>query len=97
MIKQLLAELTPRENVRRGECHADQETSGYQSHAEITPKELYLNRRQFMLSASAMALSAGAALGWLRRSGTIGQRLCRRETRQRQEELLQHQRKAKLV
>ncbi len=31
--------------------------------AEITPKEYYLNRRQFMLSASAMALSAGAILG----------------------------------
>ena len=29
--------------------------------AEITPKELYLNRRQFMTSASAIALSAGVA------------------------------------
>ncbi len=29
--------------------------------AEITPKEMYLNRRQFMTSASAMALSAGVA------------------------------------
>ena len=33
--------------------------------AEITPKELYLNRRQFILSASAMALSTGAILGGL--------------------------------
>jgi methionine sulfoxide reductase catalytic subunit len=30
--------------------------------AEITPKELYFNRRQFMVSASATALAAGAAL-----------------------------------
>ena len=30
--------------------------------SEITPKELYLNRRQFMLSASASAVTAGAAL-----------------------------------
>lgn len=29
---------------------------------EITPKELYLNRRQFMASASAAAIGAGAAL-----------------------------------
>ena len=33
--------------------------------AEITPKEHYLNRRQFMLSASAMVLSSGAILGGL--------------------------------
>ena len=31
--------------------------------SEITPKDLYLNRRQFMLSASALALSTGAILG----------------------------------
>ena len=30
--------------------------------SEITPQELYLNRRQFMLSASVTAVSAGAAL-----------------------------------
>ena len=30
--------------------------------AEITPKEHYLNRRQFMISTSAMALGAGAIL-----------------------------------
>jgi sulfoxide reductase catalytic subunit YedY len=30
--------------------------------AEITPKELYLNRRQFIASASATALTTGAAL-----------------------------------
>jgi methionine sulfoxide reductase catalytic subunit len=30
--------------------------------SEITPKDLYLNRRQFILAASATALSAGAAL-----------------------------------
>jgi sulfoxide reductase catalytic subunit YedY len=30
--------------------------------SEITAKELYLNRRQFMLSASATAVTAGAAL-----------------------------------
>ncbi len=30
--------------------------------SEITPKELYLNRRQFIASASAAALTAGAAL-----------------------------------
>src|SRR5918994_34911 len=30
--------------------------------SEITPKELYLNRRQFIASASAVALTAGAAL-----------------------------------
>ena len=35
--------------------------------AEITPKEHYLNRRQFMLSASAMVLSSGAILGGLTR------------------------------
>ncbi|MGH7874469.1 MAG: protein-methionine-sulfoxide reductase catalytic subunit MsrP [Candidatus Binatia bacterium] len=29
--------------------------------AEITPKELYLNRRQFIMSSSAIALAAGAA------------------------------------
>ena len=33
--------------------------------AEITPKENYLDRRQFILSASAMALSTGAMLGGL--------------------------------
>ena len=33
--------------------------------AEITPKEHYLNRRRFMLSASAMVLSSGAMLGGL--------------------------------
>ncbi|MGZ9156988.1 MAG: protein-methionine-sulfoxide reductase catalytic subunit MsrP, partial [Candidatus Binatia bacterium] len=32
---------------------------------EITPKEHYLNRRQFMLSAAAMALSSGPTLGGL--------------------------------
>ena len=31
--------------------------------AEITPKELYMNRRQFMLSASALALGSEAILG----------------------------------
>jgi sulfoxide reductase catalytic subunit YedY len=30
--------------------------------SEITPKELYLNRRQFIAAASAMALTTGAAL-----------------------------------
>src|SRR6266545_5554855 len=30
--------------------------------SEITPKELYLNRRQFIASASALALTAGAGL-----------------------------------
>ena len=33
--------------------------------SEITPKDLYLNRRQFLLSASATALSAGAVLSGL--------------------------------
>jgi len=33
--------------------------------SEITPKDLYLNRRQFILTASATALSAGAALSGL--------------------------------
>jgi sulfoxide reductase catalytic subunit YedY len=33
--------------------------------AEITPKELYMNRRQFIRAASAMALAAGGALGGL--------------------------------
>jgi methionine sulfoxide reductase catalytic subunit len=33
--------------------------------SEITPKDLYLNRRQFILAASATALSAGAALSGL--------------------------------
>jgi sulfoxide reductase catalytic subunit YedY len=33
--------------------------------SEITPKELYLNRRQFMASASAKTLTAGAALAGL--------------------------------
>ncbi|MPZ76587.1 MAG: protein-methionine-sulfoxide reductase catalytic subunit MsrP [Deltaproteobacteria bacterium] len=33
--------------------------------AVITPKEFYLNRRQFMLSASAAALATGAALSGL--------------------------------
>jgi sulfoxide reductase catalytic subunit YedY len=31
--------------------------------AEITPKELYVNRRQFILAASASAISTGALLG----------------------------------
>ncbi|HWO41519.1 MAG TPA: protein-methionine-sulfoxide reductase catalytic subunit MsrP [Candidatus Eisenbacteria bacterium] len=31
--------------------------------SEITPKELYLNRRQFILAASASAISAGALFG----------------------------------
>jgi sulfoxide reductase catalytic subunit YedY len=33
--------------------------------AEITPKELYMNRRQFITGASAVAVSAGAALAGL--------------------------------
>jgi methionine sulfoxide reductase catalytic subunit len=33
--------------------------------SEITPKDLYFNRRQFILAASATALSAGAALSGL--------------------------------
>src|SRR6266542_2338338 len=33
--------------------------------SEITPKDLYLSRRQFLLSASATALSAGAVLSGL--------------------------------
>ena len=33
--------------------------------SEITPKDLYLNRRQFLLSASATAISAGAVLSGL--------------------------------
>jgi methionine sulfoxide reductase catalytic subunit len=33
--------------------------------SEITPKDLYLNRRQFILAASATALSAGIALSGL--------------------------------
>ena len=33
--------------------------------SEITPKPIYINRRQFILAASASALSAGAALGGL--------------------------------
>jgi len=33
--------------------------------SEITPKDLYLNRRQFILAASATALSAGVALSGL--------------------------------
>ena len=33
--------------------------------AEITPRELYLNRRQFILSASAAALATGTALSGL--------------------------------
>jgi methionine sulfoxide reductase catalytic subunit len=33
--------------------------------SEITPKDLYLNRRQFILAASATALSAGAVLSGL--------------------------------
>lgn len=33
--------------------------------SEITPKELYLSRRQFVLAASATAVSAGATLGGL--------------------------------
>jgi methionine sulfoxide reductase catalytic subunit len=35
------------------------------SSAEITPKDVYLNRRQFIRAASATAISAGAALGGL--------------------------------
>jgi sulfoxide reductase catalytic subunit YedY len=33
--------------------------------SEITPKDLYMNRREFILAASAVALSAGAALSGL--------------------------------
>jgi methionine sulfoxide reductase catalytic subunit len=33
--------------------------------SEITPKDLYMNRREFILAASATALSAGAALSGL--------------------------------
>jgi sulfoxide reductase catalytic subunit YedY len=33
--------------------------------SEITPRDLYLNRRQFILAASATALSAGAVLSGL--------------------------------
>jgi methionine sulfoxide reductase catalytic subunit len=33
--------------------------------SEITPKDLYINRREFILAASAAALSAGAALSGL--------------------------------
>jgi len=40
--------------------------------AEITPKEHYLNRRQFMISASAMALGAGAIFGGADLGGDLG-------------------------
>jgi sulfoxide reductase catalytic subunit YedY len=40
---------------------------------EITPKELYLNRRQFIRAASATALSAGGLLGWLEPSFAPGE------------------------
>ena len=33
--------------------------------SEITPKDLYMNRREFIVAASAAALSAGAALSGL--------------------------------
>jgi len=33
--------------------------------SEITPKDLYLNRRQFLRSASATVLCASAVLSWL--------------------------------
>ena len=33
--------------------------------SEITPKELYMNRREFIKSASAVAVSAGATLAGL--------------------------------
>ena len=65
--------------------------------SEVTPSELYLNRRQFMLSASATAVSAGSALAgfdlFLGRKPSS----CRRTDYQLKEELLQHQREAKLV
>jgi sulfoxide reductase catalytic subunit YedY len=38
--------------------------------SEITPKELYLSRRQFILSGSAMAIATGAALGGLELGAT---------------------------
>src|SRR5262245_14353395 len=33
--------------------------------SEITPRDLYMNRREFILAVSAAALSAGTALGGL--------------------------------
>jgi len=39
--------------------------------AEITPREHYLNRRQFMLSTTAMALGAGAILSGADLSGVV--------------------------
>ena len=33
--------------------------------SEITPKDLYMNRRQFIIAASATALSTGAVLSGL--------------------------------
>jgi sulfoxide reductase catalytic subunit YedY len=40
--------------------------------SEITGKELYLNRRQFMLSASAAAIATGAALSGLEMGAALG-------------------------
>ena len=65
--------------------------------SEITPKELYLNRRQFMLSASATAVTRRRGSRWIRPLSGCKPSSCRRTDYQLKEELLQHQREAKLV
>ena len=56
--------------------------------SEITPKDLYLNRRQFILAASATALSASAVLSGLDGFSLASHR--GRKTRRPSQELFQH-------
>ena len=56
--------------------------------SEITPKEIYLNRRQFMTSASAGLITAGAALAGLDILRPSGRAYARRKIGQRQKKLL---------
>jgi hypothetical protein len=67
------------------------------SSAEITPKDVYLNRRQFILTTSATAVTAGAALTGFDLFRRFASGLCGRQTAGHQKERLQHQRKAELI
>ena len=58
--------------------------------SEITPKEIYLNRRQFMTSASAAASNRRRGARRHRYVATIRPGIRRRKIGQRQKKLLQH-------
>ena len=59
--------------------------------SEITPKDLYMNRRQFIIAASATALSTGAVLSGLDISLSTSPAVAGRKNRRPAQKYVQHQ------